>query len=348
MNTNKLFKVILYFIVLIIVSVTLLEITLFYSLKCPACWNVLDNKFIAQKIVRSERNVIQFIEGCSEYDKYLSYRLRPGSCNFDNIEFNTIVNVNQDGFRAISDNTINDNKDCTIAFLGDSHTMGWGVEDYETYASILTNKMQCKGYNMGVSSYGTVREILRLNESNITNLDYIVLQYSDNDLKENRSFYDNLNSLNIMSEGEYNSIRNQYLINKEYFFYKYSYVLFNSILKHFKKRYNKLSKNNSVFQMNEVDYFYNAISKLNPEFKEVKLITFELNGTNRNDNDFVNALNEKYHKKLNEEFPNITLLTVTDVLDINNYFVFDDHMNVSGHKIIANKLEELLLGGRVK
>ena len=319
-----------------------MEIALYYSLQCPICWSIVDNKFIAQKIVRSERNVIQFMEECSGYDKDLSYRLKPGSCNFSNIEFDTTININQDGFRVSSDSTVKDNN-CTIAFLGDSLTMGWGVEDYETYSSIISNKMRCNGYNMGVSSYGTVREVLRLNESNMPIPDYIVLQYADNDLKENRSFYNNSNSLDIMSEDKYNSIRSQYLIKKEYFFYKYTYVLFKGIFTHFKKRYNKLSKGNAD-KIKEVDYFYNAILKLKPKFKEVKLIIFELNSTNRNDNSFISALRKKYYKKLQEKFPNIILLSIEKDLNINNYFVFDDHMNVSGHKIIANKLEKFLLG----
>ena len=343
------FKNIIYLIFLFVVSVTLLEVVLYFSLQCPKCWSIVDNKFIAQRIVRADRNIIQYMEKCAEYDQDLSYRLKSGSCEFSNIEFNTTINVNQEGYRLVSDNTTNDNESCTIAFLGDSLTMGWGVEDYETYASILTNKLQCKGYNMGVSSYGTPREVLRLNKSNIPTPDYIVLQYADNDIKENKSFYDNLNSLSIMSEDKYNSVRDRYLINKEYFFYKHSWVLFNAVRINFKEKYDSLSKNtnvsqiNDVSQMNEVDYFYNALSKLNPEFKEVRLIVFELNSTNRNDDHFINTFNEKYHKKLLKEFPNIILLTVAKDLNISNYFVFDDHMNISGHKIIANKLEDAFL-----
>ena len=59
------------------------------------------------------------------------------------------------------------------------------------------------------------------------------------------------------------------------------------------------------------------ILKLKPKFKEVKLIIFELNSTNRNDNSFISALRKKYYKKLQEKFPNIILLSIEKDLNIN-------------------------------
>ena len=44
-----------------------------------------------------------------------------------------------------------------IAILGDSHAMGWGVNDEETFAALLENKINKKVYNLAVSGYATKR-----------------------------------------------------------------------------------------------------------------------------------------------------------------------------------------------
>jgi lysophospholipase L1-like esterase len=73
-----------------------------------------------------------------------------------------------------------------IAVLGDSYAMGWGVNDRETFANILQDEVKRPVYNLGVSSYGTVRELLRLQQSAlIDKVDTILIQYAGNDLMEN-------------------------------------------------------------------------------------------------------------------------------------------------------------------
>ena len=47
----------------------------------------------------------------------------------------------------------------SILVLGDSIAMGWGVNDYETFSYLLEKNLKMKVYNLGVSSYGTIREI---------------------------------------------------------------------------------------------------------------------------------------------------------------------------------------------
>ena len=46
--------------------------------------------------------------------------------------------------------------------LGDSHAMGWGVEQEEALPQVLARKSGRKVLNAAVSSYGTVREMLML------------------------------------------------------------------------------------------------------------------------------------------------------------------------------------------
>ena len=49
-----------------------------------------------------------------------------------------------------------------VIVLGDSHAMGWGVEDYDTFRQCTGLEFGYETVNLGVSSYGTVRELRRL------------------------------------------------------------------------------------------------------------------------------------------------------------------------------------------
>jgi hypothetical protein len=67
--------------------------------------------------------------------------------------------------------------------------MGWGVDDDETFASIIASKVKVPVLNLAVSSYGTVREIMRLRmHPRFQEANCIFIQYSWNDFQENSVF----------------------------------------------------------------------------------------------------------------------------------------------------------------
>ena len=67
--------------------------------------------------------------------------------------------------------------------------MGWGVNDDETFASIIASKVEVPVLNLGVASYGTVREIMRLRmHPRFQEAKCIFIQYSWNDFQENTVF----------------------------------------------------------------------------------------------------------------------------------------------------------------
>ena len=68
--------------------------------------------------------------------------------------------------------------------------MGWGVNDDETFSYILQNILKRQVYNLAVSSYGTAREIIRLNKTNLLrNSNTLIIQYHENDINENKDFH---------------------------------------------------------------------------------------------------------------------------------------------------------------
>jgi hypothetical protein len=76
-----------------------------------------------------------------------------------------------------------------IAVLGDSHAMGWGVNDEETFAAELQRLTRRPVFNLAVSSYGTRRELIRFDRSGLGDrVDTVVIQYCENDLDENLGF----------------------------------------------------------------------------------------------------------------------------------------------------------------
>ena len=133
------------------------------------------------------RNIWQNNSDCVEFDNDLIYKPRLKNCNFKNIEFNTNISFDEFGRYTRHPHTIE--KSNSIAVLGDSFAMGWGVENEETFSAILEKKLDRNVYNLAVSSYGTKREIIRLEKSKLLDsVDTIIITYCYNDYGENDKY----------------------------------------------------------------------------------------------------------------------------------------------------------------
>ena len=87
------------------------------------------------------------------------------------MEISLSISLKFDDFGRFSNHPPNDNNG--IVVLGDSHAMGWGENDGDTFSSILEHKINRPVYNLAVSGYGTARELIRLEKSNLINNDYL-------------------------------------------------------------------------------------------------------------------------------------------------------------------------------
>ena len=133
---------------------------------------------------RGYRRIWQTQKDCIELDERLIYVPRIGSCRFSNAEFDTTLHFEKEG--RIRNPMPERHVDIGLAVLGDSYAMGWGVNDPETFANVLQGELNRPVYNLAVSSYGTVRELLRLQQSGlIDRVDTILIQYAANDFAEN-------------------------------------------------------------------------------------------------------------------------------------------------------------------
>lgn len=154
---------------------------------------------LATKTYSADMRNIQLEPECAVYDPELSYRLRPGECVFKNVEFSTHYRINSFGVRDDEESL----RAPRVVMVGDSYTMGWGVEEHESFAALLEQGLGERVLNTGISSYGTVRELLLLERVDRSALETVVMQYCPNDDYENRRYIASAYSLPIQSQQDY-------------------------------------------------------------------------------------------------------------------------------------------------
>lgn len=164
-----------------------------------------------------DQRFIQYLPDCAKYDAALTYTLKPGSCRFSAREFDIIVTANTLGVRDDEQSL----QAPEIFVLGDSVSMGWGVGDDETFSSLIEKETGIKVLNLAVSSYGTVREFDMASRADASRLNTVIVQYSHNDMEENRTYAENGNQLPISDEATYEAIKQRHLEQTKYFFGKH-------------------------------------------------------------------------------------------------------------------------------
>jgi hypothetical protein len=155
------------------------------------------------------RNMWRYQEECAAGDAQLTYKPVIGNCDFVNLEFDTTLSFDADGRKNSYPWDVGASR---ISVLGDSHAMGWGVNDDETFSAELQRLTGKRVYNLGVSSYATEREIERLLQLEaLEDVDTIVIQYCDNDFRANLNYPIDRS----MAQSRLESGRRGYLIKQE-------------------------------------------------------------------------------------------------------------------------------------
>jgi hypothetical protein len=296
---------------------------------------------LLQQVYRHfNRSLIQYEPACARYDAELAYILRSGSCVFENLEFRTEVQINRLGLR---------DTDAALAapeiiVLGDSHAMGWGVGQNETIARVLEAQLGTPVLNAAMSSYGTVREARLLNRLDTSQTRALVVQYSDNDLPENRTFRDAGNHLPVMSEREYDSIVEHYRASTRYYPGKYVFRLFMKGLRLEAPDPGNVSRGVATPE-EEAALFLNALlNGTRARLDQVALlVVFEINQSSAGREAFTDALAATRNRA---EYPAWvrTLVTIdtASLLSPDDFYVLDDHMKASGHRKVASRVADVI------
>lgn len=273
------------------------------------------------------RNIPSFQMGLGKYDPDLFYTLKPGNSINTNLEYSNHYQINSKGIR--DDEASLDFPE--IIMLGDSHTMGWGVGQEETFASLLERKTKTKILNTGIVSYGTAREFLMFQKLKTDSCKTIVWQYCSNDIRENQSFLENGNQLDISSEREYQFRCKRNFLQSNYYPFKYGFETFAHQIRKVKQPKNvelpsfELSK--------QVDYFFTIVKLLQADFAG-EIIIFNLESFETTDEYYLAF--KKYVEENHLE--RIQLIDFSKILNEDDYFIIDDHINVSGHQKVSEAI----------
>lgn len=283
-----------------------------------------------KRVALSNRSMIQFQEESARYDSELFYTLKPGRSAFKSFEFNTAYDVNELGVR---DDAVSLQQPEMI-FLGDSFTMGWGVEQEESFPAVFEKRSGLKCLNTGVSSYGTAREMRMLARTQTDSLKAVVIQFHDTDLEEN-NFYIKNNRLGSRTRADFDA---QVADNKKYV----SRTPF---------KYLKTAMINAVAGIRAPDateaalkgdheHFPGFLSEFFSIFTEIREITdapviLTYTGSFYTDPGMIKRF-ETFG--IQHGAKNLYYVNLGPVLNHEDYFYFDDHINARGHEKVAEVL----------
>ncbi|MFQ5445595.1 MAG: SGNH/GDSL hydrolase family protein [Saprospiraceae bacterium] len=266
------------------------------------------------------------------YDDELFYTLRPGTFQFSNFEFSTSYYVNSAGFR---DDEASLHAPEVIC-LGDSYTMGWGVEQQEDFPSLLEKNLGRRVLNLGVASYGTARESLAFERLRSGKTKLIVLQYCPNDAVENRAFVKNDYHLEVSPPEVLREDMRWFRMLGTYFPLKYCHAALAEMARRMCRKTDP-GKTGSRISGQALADFYDIIKKIKSRFGG-KVVIFNMTPGPRLQEDA--ALRALFDK---QPLPGVYFLPVAKLLSATDYFVLDDHLRASGHRKVAAALEALIL-----
>jgi hypothetical protein len=285
---------------------------------------------------REKRNMVQFMPECAVYDPSLAYILKPGTCTFSNVEFTTQYNINSMGVR--DDEASLEQPEVIV--LGDSYAMGWGVEQDETFSKILEEAINARVLNTGISSYGTVRELLLLRRLDKSRLRYVIVQYYYNDDRENRVFLENDNTLKISGREVYEEVVRSSKSRIRYRPFDFDVKFLETLSKSIK---NMFAEQPVRDRGPELHRLVDVLDILRREINDAEIILFEVEKRNSKDQGFYNdlrkILDEEQYAVLNKH---LTLLNARKFLTNEDRFILDGHLNQQGHRKLADRIREIM------
>lgn len=280
-------------------------------------------------------NIIQQNPEYAQYDSTLFYTLRPGTFTYENREFSTTYHVNSKGVRDDEESL----EYPKIIVLGDSYSMGWGVEQDETYASLLEREIGINTLNTAISSYGTAREITSLEKFKTDSVEYVIIQYCPNDYTENKNWVRGLNELHVSSEETYNAASELHIERNHYYFLKHVFNIPGYL--GVKKKYivpKSIGNKKKEKVVTAANAFLSILKSSNKIPKSAKIILFNMEAE-RSNNGFItdvkNLLDMEYASSLHDR---LSYIDFTGKINDKHRFVLDPHLNAAGHKVLAHEI----------
>ena len=141
------------------IALLLVEALLVVVLSHPSLISAKDGSvsrvlgILRQYYMESDRAIVQFDPQCFRFDPELTYTLKPeSSCTVVNREHEVEYRANRQGLRDSESALVHPG----IVVVGDSHAMGWGVAQSESFPKVLERELKVPVLNAaGVSAART-------------------------------------------------------------------------------------------------------------------------------------------------------------------------------------------------
>ena len=315
--------------------IEIIFVTMLHAPRLTAASPAPVRRLVQQVYRHFNRALIQFNPDCARYDPDVTYTLKPGGCTFGNLEFDNKYDVNHVGLRDSEDDLVAPE----VIVIGDSHAMGWGVDQDQSFPRVMARTLGVKTLNAAVSSYATVREMRMLDRLDTSHMKVLVIQYADNDQPENRAFRDEHNQLAITGQAPYQTIVDHYMAQRGYYPGKYVWRLFMKVTRLEKPEPDQL-KMEVLDPDVEAGLFLNALEHAGKTpLDGVQVVVLEVNQELGHPKRFIAAVDKVARGDTHPAWVR-RLLTfdTTSVLKDDDFYVLDDHMNAKGHEAVGTGL----------
>ena len=276
---------------------------------------------------------------CSQYDFEVNYRFKPGQCRHQSWEFDVTIKGNSKGFP-------DDEASLTapeIIILGDSYAAGWGVEQEQAFPSHLERISGKRVLVAAAPSYATGRELALLDDMDLSAVETVIIQYSENDAFENFEVFKNgavtpIHHLVYRSVSKTNLKRKRYL-SRPYFPGKYLYLVYLA--------FRQPAAPTLPDDQSKAVHLLEIIerSKL-ADLKNIPIVIVSIYESHKSDQAVIDAINKRIDDSPSGETSNtknrITTLPTRAHLADADYFILDDHLRPSGHQKVAELLNDSL------
>jgi lysophospholipase L1-like esterase len=299
------------------------------------------DQFITEYYLTYEINFPQL-----SYDPQLTYTLKKNSVyDHKNLEFTNKIIVNEMGLRDNSAAL----KGPDIICLGDSYTMGWGVEQEQPYPKLIQRATGLKVLNAGITSYGTVRELMLLKRLDTSNLKYLIIQYCYNDWMENKAFLDSNRYIPSGSQKTLDRTFRSYRLARKYFPFKYTLTwLRMAVRNQFFKQKNTKEPLAWIRSLNYVpgaaNSFLQILTNSGLNFSKLKIIVIDTNRYPAYEHHWLEAVEKQLQSNVygNNERQSIHFVKFPELNNQKYFYPLDNHLNPAGHELIAKKILDTL------
>ncbi len=292
--------------------------------------------YLRDYYVNQDRKLVQYLADCAQYDTEVTYTLIPGhKCRVTSREFVVEYSGNRAGLRD-DDEALSAPE---IVVVGDSHAMGWGVRGEESFPKRLQAMVGRPVLNAAISSYGTVREMILLERLALSSARTLVIQYSDNDIVENRPYVER-GTLGILPEWQYRAVVREHGLQTRYYPFKYASSLL-SIGRLTALWHRPPSPPSDT--ADEAPHFLDVLLRHRASIEGRTVVVLAIGGNNDNDRRFIHALRgllaEPRYAPLT---PWVTAIDVSRTLEPDDYYLLDGHMRAAGHEKVARMVADEL------